>query len=153
MKKRSLFLLLCALYACISFGYSFKEGGIYYNITSSSNMTVEVTYYSQTDNKYSGTVGIPATVDHDGKTYTVKGIGDYAFVGCTDLKGVNFTSKLITYIGARAFSGCNGITFFSFPSWITSVGNYAFAGCYFLSEIVFQPSEETIWLGYGSSKG
>lgn len=153
MKKRLVLQILLLLAAIQVFAYSFESGGVYYNITSTTNMTAEVTYYSQTKNKYTGMVGIPGTVTYNGKTYTVVGIGSYAFVGCTNLTGVNFTSKLITYIGERAFSGCNGMTSFSFPDWITSVGNYAFAGCYGITNISFVETANTIWLGYGSSKG
>ncbi|MBO7468144.1 MAG: leucine-rich repeat protein [Bacteroidaceae bacterium] len=153
MKRVGLLLFLILLTTLQAFPYSFESNGVYYYITSSTNMTVEVTYYSQTNNKYTGMVGIPATVTYNGKTYTVVGIGSYAFVGCTNLTGVNFTSKLITYIGERAFSGCNGMTSFAIPYWITSVGNYAFAGCYGITKVSFPESNNTLWLGYGSSKG
>ena len=153
MKRSATLLSFLLFFVVRSFAYSFEANGVYYNITSTSNMTVEVTYYNQSNNKYTGMVGIPGTVTYNGKTYTVTGIGSYAFVGCTGLTGVNFTSKLITTIGERAFSGCNGMTSFSFPDWITSVGNYAFAGCFGITEITFQPTTSTLWLGYGSSKG
>ncbi len=35
--------------------------------------------------KYSGEVVVPGTVEYDGITYTVKGVGDRAFEGCGDL--------------------------------------------------------------------
>ncbi len=62
--------------------YDFKSGGLYYSITSSTDLTVEVTYYSSSrssNNYISGAVTIPATVTYSGKTYSVTSIGGSAF--------------------------------------------------------------------------
>ena len=146
-------LVACLLSALSVAAYDFVSGGIYYKITSSANMTVEVTYYSKTNNTYSGTVTIPEKVTTDGKTYYVTAIGEYAFVGCSGLRGVNFTSERTTKIGNYAFQGCNGMTSFYFPAHIASVGNYAFSACYGLASITFEESTTSLSLGYGSSKG
>ena len=137
-----LFLLLGTVQ--IASAYDFASGGIYYNITSSTNMTVAVTYDSKTNNTYSGTVTIPEKVTYNGKTYYVTAIGDYAFVGCTSLKGVNITSERTKTIGNYAFQGCNGMTSFVIPPQITSIGNYAFNGCYGMTSLVIEDSEETL---------
>ena len=42
--------------------YNFEVDGIYYNITSDENLTVEVTYETTDYNSYSGNVVIPPTV-------------------------------------------------------------------------------------------
>ena len=147
-------LLLLSLFECITqnvFAYDFVSGGVYYNIISTTDMTASVTYYSKTDNVYSGTVSLPSTVIHDGKTYTVTEIGEYAFVGCTGLTGINFPDKNLTKIGNYAFSGCNGLTQFVIPPLITSIGNCAFSGCYGIKSITIEESVTTLSLGYNSS--
>ena len=126
--------------------YDFASGGIYYNITSSTNMTVAVTYDSKTNNTYSGTVTIPEKVTYNGKTYYVTAIGDYAFVGCTGLKGVNITSERTKTIGNYAFQGCNGLTSFVIPPQITSIGSGVFNGCYGMTGLTIEDSEEQLSL-------
>ena len=159
MKKRILslrfILLMMLLFGMMldSSAYDFESNGIYYKITSTSNMTVAVTYYSQTNNRYSGSVAIPATTSHNGKTYTVTAIGNYAFVGCTSLTSVSIPSPNLTTIGDRAFSGCNGMSSMVFPDCIKSVGNYAFAGCFSISQVTFNATTATISLGNGTSEG
>ena len=149
----TLFLFMLLGIIQIAAAYDFVSGGIYYKITSSTNMTVEVTYLNKTNNAYSGTVTIPEKVTHDSKTYYVTAIGEYAFVGCTGLKGVNFASERTTSIGNYAFQGCNGLTSFVIPPHITSIGNYVFNACYGVTGIVIEESEETLSFGYGCSKG
>ena len=67
--------------------HDFEVGGIYYDITSSADLTVEVTYRGSSsgsyDNEYSGAVTIPSTVTYNSKTYSVTSIGNYAFSGCS----------------------------------------------------------------------
>ena len=55
-------MLLCSLTAS---AHDFEVGGIYYNITSAEDKTVEVTFsgdsYHTVDDEYTGEVAIPAT--------------------------------------------------------------------------------------------
>ena len=145
-----LFLLLGTIQ--IAAAYDFVYGGIYYNITSSTNMTAAVTYYSKTDNTYSGTITIPEKVTHDGKTYYVTAIGEYAFIGCTGLKKVNYSQR-ITTISNYAFQGCNGITSFVIPPQITSIGNGVFNGCMGMTGVTIEESEETLSMGCNYHNG
>lgn len=51
----------------------FSVEGIYYKITSETDLTVEVmSYVNYYKCKCSGSVVIPETVTYDGKTYSVK---------------------------------------------------------------------------------
>ena len=75
--------------------YDFEVDGIYYSITSMSNLEVEVTYknidveiYSTwnqnyvkscVNNSYNGIIEIPCTVNYNNRTYTVTRIGEEAF--------------------------------------------------------------------------
>lgn len=56
--------------------YDFEVDGIYYNILSSTDLTAEVTYG---DNKYTGDVIIPSTVNYKSRDIAVIAIGDSAF--------------------------------------------------------------------------
>ena len=149
LRLSSLLLLLWGAVQFVS-AYDFESGEVYYKITSKTDMTAAVTYFNKTGNTYSGIVSIPASVVYDGNTYTVTAIGDYAFVGCTNLKGIKITERT-TKIGNYAFSGCNGLTEFTVPTQITSIGNSVFNGCYGITSITIKESDETLELGYNSS--
>ena len=70
LRLSSLLLLFWSAVQFVS-AYDFVSGGVYYNITSETNMTAAVTFYNKTGNTYSGIVFIPASVVHNGNTYTV----------------------------------------------------------------------------------
>ncbi|MDE6342420.1 MAG: hypothetical protein K2K93_08890, partial [Muribaculaceae bacterium] len=72
--------------------YDFEADGIYYNITSMSNLEVEVTYngafsyeiieskrYPKNTTEYQGSITIPSYVNYNNRTFTVIGIGKAAF--------------------------------------------------------------------------
>ena len=87
---------------------------IYYNYTGGSTgssvyVTYRGTYYYSYSNEYSGNVAIPKTVTYNSKTYSVTGIGDYAFEGCSGLTSITIPNS-VTSIGGSAFSGCSGLT-------------------------------------------
>ena len=102
-------LLLCSITAN---AHDFEVDGIFYNITSTDNKTVAVTYsgssYSAVSNEYSGAVTIPATVTYNGTSYSVTTIGNYAFRGCTELIIITIPES-ITTIGSYAFDKCTGL--------------------------------------------
>lgn len=87
--------------------------GIYYNITSQSKKTVQVSYkgnsYDEYSNEYSGKVIIPQTITYFGYTYTVTSIEEYSFYYCTGITSVSIPST-VTEIGNNAFSNCTSIT-------------------------------------------
>ena len=97
---KTILLLLALLPAsATAANYDFEVGGIYYNYLDVQG-TVEVTI---SPDRYSGNVTIPATVTHDGSTYSVTAIGYYAFSDCRNLTGVTIPNSVIT-IGSHAFS-------------------------------------------------
>ena len=65
---------------------------------------------------------------------SVKSIGDYAFVDCSDLKSITLPSG-VTSIGGYAFKDCDNLSSITLPSGVTSIGEYAFSSCYHLTQI------------------
>ena len=115
--KRLLSLSLFLMTAMLSFAYDFEAKNadgktIYYKITSSSDLTVAVTYKGtpsrQYSNEYTGDVTIPESVSYGGKTYCVTSIGNYAFKGCSGLTSINIPNS-VTRIGDDAFWNCSGL--------------------------------------------
>lgn len=115
MKKLLLKTLLVT--ACLSAsvqvmaeGYDFYVDGIYYNVTSKENLTVEVTdKYGKSDPallkiySYSGDVVIPGSVTWNDTTYTVTKIGNGAMAWCKDLTSVYIPASVDT-VGRNAIT-------------------------------------------------
>ncbi len=114
MMKRLLILSVLALFlSSTARAYDFEEGGMYYNILSEEDLTCEVTYlyYNSSSNSetYGGDVSIPELVTHNGTTFSVTEIGDYAFYYCSAMTEVTIPES-VTMIGKHAFSHCDGLT-------------------------------------------
>ena len=101
--------------------------GIYYNVYKST-MTAEVTCKDEKYNTYSGAVKIPATIEHEGESYTVTGIGFSAFRNCADLLSVKLTDN-ITVFDDYAFDECSNLVYLTIPNNLTKVGEYALYNC------------------------
>ena len=132
MKKncKILFLVLNFILVCInSHAYDFESNGIYYHI--GNNNTVSVT---SGDTKYEGKIIIPSEVTHNGVSYNVTCIGNYAFYDCYGLTSVMIPNS-VTSIGVCAFRYCSSLTSVSIGNGVTTIGDYALAGCRGLSSI------------------
>ena len=66
------------------------------------------------------------------KTYdipsSVTRIGDYAFVGCSNLTSINIPNS-VTDIGWYAFKCCSSLTSINIPKSLIVIGHFAFHGC------------------------
>ena len=134
MRKRITKNLLTAVALCTALSaeaYDFEAGGIYYNITSDTYKTVEVTFGSSV---YAGDITIPSSVSNSGTTYTVTSIGERAFSYCSGLKSIDIPDG-VTSVSEGAFSSCTGLTSIDIPDRVTEIGNYAFVGCKSLTSI------------------
>ena len=121
------------LSAASAHAYDFSFDGIYYDVLSEEDRTVEVSRDSYS--RYSGSIIIPERVLHEGKTYTVTSIEGGAFSGCSALTSVTFPASL-TSIGAEAFRGCEALTSVDLSSTsLTSIGNDAFWYCVALTSV------------------
>ena len=156
MKQTRLWLatiatLLCSLTASAE---DFSVDGIYYDITSSTKLTVAVTYqggsYSSYSNEYSGAVTIPSTVTYNSKTYSVTSIGGNAFRNCLSLTSITIPEG-VTSIGDEAFCNCSSLTAITIPEGVTSIGEYAFRECSRLTSINIPEGVTSI--GYSAFSG
>ena len=140
--KPILFTILMSMVGTKINAYDFKKDGFYYNLNS-SNMTAIVTYG---ESLYEGNVIIPNEVSYNGRTMSVKQIGENAFKDCVDLSSVQFSSS-ITYIDKSAFRNCTKIRRLTIPSNITSINKCAFWGCTSLEELIIEDGESTLSCG------
>ncbi|MBR5892108.1 MAG: leucine-rich repeat domain-containing protein [Bacteroidaceae bacterium] len=146
----TLLLLLCTALSA----HNFEVGGIFYNILSEEDRTVEVTYkgdsYNNYSNRYSGEVTIPANVTYNGTTYSVTTIGNHAFNGCSNLTSIEIPNS-VTTIRERAFGHCSGLTSIEIPNSVTTIENGAFASCSSLTSIEIPNSVTSIGMEAFSS--
>ena len=143
MKQYLLKTFLVALFFITATGASahdFEVGGIYYNIISSSDLTVEVTYG---ENEYTGSVVIPSTVTYNSVAYSVTSIGDNAFGYCYGLTSVEIPNS-VTSIGESAFERCSNLNCIIIPNSVTSIEDYTFLWCSGLTNIEIPSSVTNI---------
>lgn len=131
-KLLTLALLLLAT-ALGAQAYSFKSGGIYYNITGANTVEVTHDHYGC----YTGSVTIPISVTYGGTAYTVTAIGEGAFAffiggnGNNENPPENLTSvyipSSIKRIGVDAFWGCSGLYNLVIPNSVNVIEDRAFS--------------------------
>lgn len=144
---KHLFTALLLLCCSIANAHDFEVDGIYYNILSEEDKTVEVTFkgstYTSYTNEYTGSVVIlPSSVTYDNVTYSVISIGANTFRGCKTLTDVQIPNS-VTSIGSYAFYYCN-ITSVVIPNGVKVIADYAFYGCTGLVDITIGSSVTSI---------
>ncbi len=166
MKKFLLFwLLLCSSSIC-AYAYNFAVNSIYYDIESSADMTVSVTYKDTQYGSYQGAVIIPDTVEYYGYKYRVTKIGYNAFKGCNMLNSIKLPKGLkgidgnafegcsllriivipsqVQYISNGVFKSCSNLVKLNIPSSVKSIESNSFNGCTSLTEIIFEDGDDEL---------
>ena len=142
IKRNFAFLLALCLGSGTAYAYDFYKNcstgqRLYYNIISSANHYVEITYPGTSSNPWggytqpSGNITLPSTVTYNGVTYTVTKIGNRAFYQCEGLTGALTIPNSVTTIGNYAFYDCYHFTGrLILGNSVTTIGDWAFASCY-----------------------
>ena len=162
MRNVLLILLLCMAGMTKTYAYDFSavcETGqtLYYNITDATNHHVELTCPGEANysncwagfDKPTGDIIFQESVQHEGVSYTVTSIGNYAFCNCSGLTGSLTIPNSVTTIGNSAFINCDGFTGeLTLPNSVTIISYCAFAQCSgFTGELTLPSSVTTIDYG------
>ena len=136
MKQLYIILILLSV-SILGFAQAFEVNGVYYQVTSTSNNTVEVSVHP---NKYQEPFYvIPEKIKYNDKEYSVTGIGHQSFVDCDKLTYIVLPNSL-TVIGDAAFSSCSSLTKIIIPENVTEIGDFAFYRCEGLTSITIPNS-------------
>lgn len=178
MKKMLLSICFLSIVQNV-FAYDFQVGQLYYNVISSSELTVEVTsqyaswhtgeqfYYYNYDGSYTGYFrsGFYVYFDSlplfygDSRYNRYTNYNRTMHIQCTDPYGSISIPDTIVYqgvtfsvvrIGDHAFYGCRYLSQVNIPATITLIGDSAFAGCTSLTNVV---SLNTSTIGQKSFSG
>lgn len=137
-------VILLIFYAMICFAPlhadnepDFYFEGLGYNIMSKTDLTCEIGKSS-----YGGEVITRPTVEYQGKTFTVLGVGSEAFhlSRCTQATIGNG----ITYIGSDAFSICSNLRKVTLTPSIIDLGSNSFGYNEKLEEVVVEDGDEEL---------
>lgn len=116
--------------------YKVEINGVNYSITDDY-----VTVIAKNDGtKYAGNIVIPAEIEYNSNTYTVKSLGS-AFNGCDGLLSLQLPNT-IESIGS--FSGCSKLKEFVIPNPVKSIPESAFKDCSSLETISISPQITSI---------
>ena len=155
MKKVILFLLITvSTMLSTVWAYDFSAvvpsgQTLYFNIHWNR---VSVTYPGSSLSPYSGytkpsgILVIPSSITHNGTTYSVTTIDDYAFRDCSSLTSVTIGNS-VTIIGYSAFKYCSSLTSVTIPNSVTTIGSSAFYGCSSLTSVTIPNSVTSIGEG------
>ena len=114
-------MMVCVVY--VAQAHDFEVDGIYYNITSETNKTVEVTYKGKSYStiiEYSGDIVVPENVSYNDTLYSVVSIGNHAFYNCGDMTSIAIPNS-VTSIGKSAFYNCSSLVSITIPNLVTRV--------------------------------
>lgn len=142
MKHRFLLLTLATLLAATpaARAYDFSAPAtsnhiLYFNIIDSANHYVALTYPNENSNYITGDLVVPATVQHDGQTWTVRSVGHAAFINCPGMTSCVLPETVIGIGRYNAFGSCHNMTSITLPASLKSIDQYAFYQCDALQEV------------------
>lgn len=126
-----LFLILLGFFSLTTaYGYDLEVDGIYYN----ADLLKQELTVTKGDIPYSGTIQIPAQIEHKGKSLKVVKIDRYAFFR-SEIVSVIIPYS-IEFIGSSAFAECNKLKKVELTEGLTEIDDSAFEGCENLEEII-----------------
>ncbi len=142
--KRTFLLFIYTLLASSIFAYDFEANGLYFNITSSTDKTVEIT---RGDERYgfAESITLPTTVNYRGIDFNVTKIGDGAF-SLASICGMTIPAS-IKSIGYRAFyttSGYNHPSYYIIFNGDISIDSEAFNCSWYCNFIFTQNTVPTV---------
>lgn len=129
------FILSFTFYSAHPYDFSaLNEDGqpIYYNISGKDAQVTFARQFIPTDS-YSSHLKVPVSVSYEGIDYMVTSVGIHAFYGSA-IEGIDLPESLSS-IEDFAFAGCNLLTSINLPANLSSIGKNIFDGCFTLSSI------------------
>ena len=138
INNRIFMLAVALMMSLVSFAADACIDGISYNLDRATRKA-SVTYNgnhrlesSSDPSQYVGAITIPSFITHEGVTYKVTTIGNYAFCWCKNLTSITIPNS-VTSIGTEAFGYCESLTSIIIPNSVTFIGRLAFSECTELS--------------------
>lgn len=122
----------------MSDSYDIEVDGLYYEITSISDLTVELVGGVGV---YKGSIEIPSELEYRGKKLKVTSIGDEAFFK-SNVTNVTIGEN-VESIGRKAFSK-SAISKIVIPSSVITLGEYSFDDCSQLVDVNFEDGKEVL---------
>lgn len=125
-----------------NFEYTYDGQTLTYTVLDEDAKTVQTKQgrESQGGNNVSGDLVIPSVVkDENNVEYTVRAIGDRAFVNDTELTSITIPGS-VQLIDMFALYGCTGLTSVSIPNSVVTIGRNAFAQCTGLTTVTLSNS-------------
>lgn len=104
---------------------------LYYNVTSGNTVQLVAPMGGMSWTGYTAPAGrlrIPNTVNHNGTTYSVASVANYAFSGCIGLTSVTLGEYVVS-VGSNAFANDTMLTSFYGGGALQRVGMMAFYSC------------------------
>ena len=152
MRKLFFLCALCAVSNLFAWDYEhIKIDSLYYNLNE-GGQEAEVARDTENDDNYANlgdTLVIPESVIYNEVTYTVKGVGEYAFDCCKSVKCF-LLPESITYIESCAFQNSD-LDSIRFSSHLERIGISVFIACQQLERVTIPGSIELI--AYGAFSG
>lgn len=136
--KKILFTLVFLLVSITASAYDVKIDGIYYNVVPKAKKAELVVG----DDRYTGEVTIPETIEYEGVTYTVTSMQSGVFMDC-DVTKV-WLPDGITEISNSAFKNCKKLDTVRLPAKLEKISYSAFCYCDQLNSVTLPPSLKTI---------
>lgn len=116
-------LLTISLLTANAYDFAVKNSDgkvIYYNLVSTKDKTVEVTYRDKNYNCYSGEIVIPAFVEYNDVVYTVVGLGGKSMRDCPELETLKLP-ETVEYVKYKAIHGNENLKELILPSSLKRV--------------------------------